>query len=66
MREYFAAKSGFICGAFRNVGDSVGEMTDAQAKYHLLGGDISEELPATREAASAKRRRKVKSQDTET
>jgi hypothetical protein len=45
MKTYYAAAEGFIDGTYRYVGDSIGQLTEAQAKYPLLAGLITDVAP---------------------
>lgn len=45
MKKYFALVEGFILGAYRKVGEPVGELSDLEAKYPLLSGQIGTSAP---------------------
>jgi len=44
-KMYYAVAEGFIVGKYRKFGDPVGLLSEAQAKYPLLAGQISAEKP---------------------
>ncbi|MDQ0422291.1 hypothetical protein J2045_003339 [Peteryoungia aggregata LMG 23059] len=49
MKTYYAAVEGFIEGAYRKVGESVGKMTDDQAKYLVMAGHVTDVAPAAKD-----------------
>lgn len=44
-KAYYAADEGFILGKHRKVGEPVGNLTDREAKYLVLAGQISDKAP---------------------
>lgn len=50
-RTYYAAVEGFIHGAYRKVGDSLGQLTERQAKYLLMSGLVTTQSPKGAERA---------------
>lgn len=53
-KPYFALVEGFINGSYRKVGESVGELSEIEAKYLVLGGQISATAPAPKASAEKK------------
>lgn len=53
-KEYRVTQAGDIYGKFREVGDKV-NLTPAQAKYLLTGGQIAEDAPAPVRASPSPR-----------
>ncbi|SCM79971.1 hypothetical protein KL86PLE_90735 [uncultured Pleomorphomonas sp.] len=50
---YYAAAEGFIEGKYRKVGDKIGALSEARAKYPLLAGQITSAPPAKDKASPA-------------
>lgn len=42
---YYAAAEGFIEGKYRKVGDKIGVLSEARAKYPLMAGQITDTAP---------------------
>lgn len=42
---YYAAAEGFIEGKYRKVGDRIGVLSEAKAKYPLMAGQITNIAP---------------------
>lgn len=49
-KTYYAEVEGFILGALRAPGDPVGELTEAEAKYLLMAGHVTDQKPAAKKA----------------
>jgi hypothetical protein len=49
VKTYYAAVEGFIEGAYRKVGETVGQMTETQAKYLIMAGHVTDTAPVAKD-----------------